>query len=79
MPRYYFHVREGDERYRDGAGVDLPDDEAAWFHAVRHAREMMFEAQAEPAAAPRRVLEIEDEEGWLLDALPLLDMLRAAA
>ena len=37
MPRYYFHVRDGDSLRKDREGVELPDVEAARARALEMA------------------------------------------
>ena len=69
MPRFYFHFRQGDCRTSDSEGMILPDSEAAWFQAVRSARELFGEALLEGEAGPGVRVEIEDEEGT-----PILDL-----
>jgi hypothetical protein len=41
MPRYYFHLQRQGARLEDEDGIALPDAEAAWFQAVRSARELI--------------------------------------
>src|SRR5215510_5139792 len=41
MSLYFFHLRDGDRRYIDHIGVELPDNEAAVQHAQRVAAELV--------------------------------------
>ena len=41
MPRFYFHIREGDKRIEDPEGLVLPNADAAKQEAVKAAREML--------------------------------------
>jgi hypothetical protein len=44
MPRYYFHIREGDEMVRDEEGLDCEDARTARHEAIESAREIMSES-----------------------------------
>ena len=52
MPRYYFHVARDGGRLQDEEGLALPDAEAAWYQAVRSARELEIII----APAPRKIV-----------------------
>ncbi|MBU6461254.1 MAG: tRNA 5-methylaminomethyl-2-thiouridine synthase [Bradyrhizobium sp.] len=39
MTRYFFHI-DGQNPYCDDLGEDLPDDQAAWWAAMRLARDV---------------------------------------
>jgi hypothetical protein len=41
MPRYHFDLALGQARIRDAEGVDLPDEEAARWHALNEIRELL--------------------------------------
>lgn len=78
MPRFYFHLdREGGRLY-DEEGLALPDAEAAWYQAVRSARELI---RAEPALGvrwDRQAIEIVDEGGARIDQVALADIVHYA-
>jgi hypothetical protein len=41
MPRYAFDINRNDKQFhRDGIGIELPDDHAAWIEAMRCLREV---------------------------------------
>ncbi|MEA3062604.1 MAG: hypothetical protein QOJ94_2385, partial [Sphingomonadales bacterium] len=40
MPRFYFHLHGRQDHLTDEQGLVLPDAEAAWYQAVRSAREI---------------------------------------
>jgi hypothetical protein len=69
MPRYYFHVRDGDDLRKDPEGIELPDLEAARAKAVSL-------ACASWSAAPPdrehndRTFEISDETGQRVLTVP---------
>ena len=79
MPRFYFHFQHGDCRTSDAEGMILPDAEAAWFQAVRSARELFGEALLEGEARPGVRVEIEDDEGIPILDLPLDQMAHVPA
>lgn len=74
MPRFYFHLAREDGRLQDEEGLKLPDAEAAWYQAVRSARELV---RAEPALGgrwDRQAIEIFDEGGAPVDRVALADI-----
>jgi hypothetical protein len=78
MPRYYFHLaREGD-RLQDEEGLALPDPEAAWYQAVRSARELVRGELALGTRWERQAIEIFDEGGAPVDQVALADIVHYA-
>jgi hypothetical protein len=78
MPHYYFHLaREGD-RLQDEEGLKLPDAEAAWYQAVRSARELVRGELALGTRWDRQAIEICDERGTRLDQVALADIVHYA-
>ncbi|HEU0134560.1 MAG TPA: hypothetical protein VFR28_07030 [Allosphingosinicella sp.] len=78
MPRYYFHLAREGGRLEDEEGLALPDAEAAWYQAVRSARELI---RAEPALGvrwDRQSIEIVDEGGAPIDQVALADIVHYA-
>ncbi len=78
MPRFYFHFEDGHFRRRDAEGMILPDAEAAWYHAVRSARELFGEDLLRGDVQPGLRVEIEDEEGRPVLALTADEVARIA-
>ena len=72
MPRYFFTLRAGDQSLEDGEGMTLPDAEAAWYQAVRQARELLS-GDRSPALA-RGFVAICDEQGCELSKLKLSEV-----
>jgi hypothetical protein len=70
MPRYYFHYQNGDQTTPDAEGVVLPDAEAAWYQAVRSVRELINEDLKNGALRPGQCVEISDERGECVNAVP---------
>lgn len=79
MPRYYFHVRDGVSRLQDEEGMVLPDAEAAWYQALRSARELIRHDPFHNGFKPGRAMEIADENGWKVAALPFEEVLPVVA
>jgi Ser/Thr protein kinase RdoA (MazF antagonist) len=69
MPRYFFHVCNGDGFTQDEEGAILPDAAAARRNAIAAARGIMAEEMRAGQLNPASFIEIEDEEGKLLFTL----------
>jgi hypothetical protein len=78
MPRYYFHLHSPKDRLKDEEGVILPDIEAAWYQAVRSARELIRNEERIGCAFDEQLIEIADDRGCPLDRVPLSDVARYA-
>jgi hypothetical protein len=78
MPRYYFHVHGPRDRLRDEVGVVLPDVEAAWYQAVRSARDLIRADVQIGCPFDEQAIEIADEKGRPLEQVPLKDVARYA-
>ncbi len=78
MPRFYFHFEDGNCRRRDADGMILPDAEAAWYQAVRSARDLFGEDLLRGDVHPGLRVEIEDEEGRPVLDLPIEEVARSA-
>jgi hypothetical protein len=74
MPRYYFHLHGQRDRLVDETGVVLPDPEAAWYQAVRSAREVLRADLHLGLAFEDQRIEIFDEGGTPVDHIPLADI-----
>jgi len=61
MPRYYRHIRQGDQLIQDPEGIELPDLDAARADALQGIRDIIAEGI-------RR-----GREDWLYDAIVLAD------
>ncbi len=78
MPRFYFHFGDENCRRRDAEGMILPDAEAAWYQAVRSARDLFAEDLLRGQLQPGLRVEIEDEEGRPVLDLPIDEVARIA-
>jgi hypothetical protein len=77
VPRYFFHIEHGPERWTDGEGVNLPDTEAAWYQAYRSAGAYCCRPDAKADCGPP-LLQVEDETGATVLALPFSELLAVA-
>jgi hypothetical protein len=78
MPRFYFHLHDGGGCLKDEEGLSLPDAEAAWYQAVRSARDLIRANLHLGCSWEGQSVAIEDEDGLPVDRLPLLDSARYA-
>jgi hypothetical protein len=78
MPRYFFHLNGPGADLRDEEGMVLPDAEAAWFQAVRSARDMIRAELHLGTSWDGQTIEIADDKGAPLDKVPLAEIARYA-
>lgn len=78
MPHYFFHFESHGRRVRDEVGLRLPDAEAAWYQAVRSARDLIRAEQTIGCTFDHQTVEIEDERGVPIDRIPLEEIARFA-
>lgn len=78
MPLYYFHLARDGGRLQDEQGLALPDVEAAWYQAVRSARELIRAEHSLGGQWDRQAIEICDEGGIRLDQVALADIVHYA-
>ena len=78
MPRYYFHLDRDGGRLRDEEGLKLPDAEAAWYQAVRSARELVRAERTLGGRWDHQAIEIVDERGAPVDKVALADIVHYA-
>jgi hypothetical protein len=71
MPRYYFHIREGDTLTRDTEGEELPGVEAARDKAIAMGLALVNERQGRT----RPAVEIADETSHVVDEVSPQDIL----
>jgi hypothetical protein len=69
VPRFFFHYRTPSLQTTDGEGIVLPDAEAAWYQAVRSARDIITAELVTGCVAPGSCVEIADECGLPIDAI----------
>ena len=78
MPRYFFHFESQGVRVKDEVGLPLPDAEAAWYQAVRSARDLIRAEDSMGCSWEAQVVQIEDETGLPVDRVPLQEIARFA-
>jgi hypothetical protein len=78
MPRYYFHLHGDREKLKDEEGLVLPDAEAAWYQAVRSAREIIRADVHLGCPFDEQAIEIVDDEGRPLNQVRLREVARYA-
>lgn len=61
MPRYYRHIRQGDQLIEDPEGIDLADLDAARAEAIEGIRDLVAEAIR------------QGKEDWLMDGIVIMD------
>jgi hypothetical protein len=78
MPRFFFHFHGHGAPVRDEDGLALPDAEAAWYQAIRSARELMKVEQHCDCGWANQAVEIEDEGGFPVAVIPLQEIVNYA-
>ncbi len=78
MPRFFFHFETHGVRLADEVGLALPDQEAAWYQAVRNARDLIQAEAAIGGGWDEQWVQIEDEAGLPVDRIPLGEIARYA-
>jgi hypothetical protein len=76
MPRFYFHLQDRDSRVCDEIGLALPDAEAAWYQAVRSARDLIGAGLHLGCSWAGQSVEIEDEQGAPVWRVPLEEVVQ---
>ena len=74
MPRFFFHVREGDRLIPDLDGADLPDLDTARTAAVVALRQAAGTAHGAAEAASGRCFQIVDRAERVLATVALWDV-----
>ena len=78
MPRFYFHIRDGDQLIEDPDGSELPDLEAARAEALEGARTILAEKVRTGALVDGQRFEIVDESGTVRTTLPFREAIKLA-
>ncbi len=71
MPRYFFHIRDGENTIPDEEGLELADNEAAEVEARRSAMEMLADAQREATDIAQQVIEVTRPDGVVIARVEL--------
>ena len=72
MPRYFFHVRVGDQLLPDPVGEEMRDPDHAWEMARSMIRDLLV-AEGKPANLLSAVLEVTDTDGELVLEFPFAE------
>jgi hypothetical protein len=78
VPRFYFHLRDGDDLIEDQEGILLPDMDAVREEAFASAREILAERLKAGELLDGQRFEIVDDCGVLQATIPLRDVLKLA-
>lgn len=74
MPRYFFHVQEGDVLFEDKSGLEVPDVDAAKQWAAQDAR-ALFRQGAVDGPLSEHWMVIATEDGETLATIPFAELL----
>ena len=77
MPRFYFHLRDG-ESIDDPDGMFLPDAGMARLEAIRSARDIMAEDVRRGTLDLSVRIEVTDENGEPILAVPFREVVKIA-
>jgi malonyl CoA-acyl carrier protein transacylase len=75
MPRYFFHLRQGDQMLQDIDGQELRDADEAWSAARAAAASLMKSRFERPVNWAETVFEVQDEAGETILEFPCLEAL----
>lgn len=73
MPRFFFHIRDG-EPVDDPDGMFLPDARTARLEAIRSARDIMAEDIRRGRLSLSSSIEVTDENGEPILAVPFREV-----
>lgn len=76
MPRFYFHIKDGEKLIQDREGVEMPGVSAAFDEANKAAREILAERVRRGDVVDGHEFEVHDEGGAKLFNLPFKAVLR---
>ncbi|WP_245409256.1 hypothetical protein [Shinella sp. WSJ-2] len=76
MPRFYFHIRDGDVHEIDPDGLEFASLEDAVVDARKAAREMLAEKLIANEHIDGQRFEIADETGNVVETVPFKSVLR---
>jgi len=75
MPRFFFHVRDGDTGYLDNEGTELSDLTEAIREAQKDIR-YIYNEMLLPGPLSSQVIEVVDEAGETVATVAFADVLR---
>ena len=74
MPRYYFHITNGQESLDNSKGMDLPGNAAAREEAVVLASELRHGKVKPGRSWQGWFVSVVDQHGHKVDSVPIADM-----
>jgi Ser/Thr protein kinase RdoA (MazF antagonist) len=70
MPRYYFHIRQGNVLVEDSSGVEVSGAEGLEDEAIEAARDLLADGDLQGLDRRDWVYEVADESGATVLTLP---------
>ena len=77
MPRYFFHVDDGQDVTHDDEGIDLPDLDAVREEATESAREIMSQSVLAGGPPNGKKFVVTDEAGIVVLEVAFKDAIRS--
>ncbi|MFZ0850023.1 MAG: hypothetical protein WAO08_12560 [Hyphomicrobiaceae bacterium] len=77
MPRYFFHVDDGQDVMHDDEGIDLPDLDAVREEATESAREIMSQSVLAGGPPNGKKFVVTDEAGIVVLEVAFKDAIRS--
>jgi hypothetical protein len=76
MPRFFFHIRNGNDYVADEEGTEVANLAAAEEEASEAAREILAERLLNGEVLDGQTFEIVDEDGRILKTVPFRSVIR---
>jgi hypothetical protein len=73
VPRYYFHIRQGEVRAEDREGVEVPNAGSISEEAIEAARDLLAEGDLQGLDRREWAFEVADETGMIVLTLAFQD------
>jgi hypothetical protein len=76
MPKYYFHIRDGQDLAPDPEGAEFESLEAARMEAINSARELLSQRILRGDVVDGQAFELTSEDGEVADIVRFKDVMR---
>ena len=76
MPKYYFHIRDGQDLAPDPEGAEFESLEAARVEAINSARELVAQRILRGDVVDGQAFELTSEDGKVADIVRFKDVMR---
>jgi hypothetical protein len=76
MPKYYFHIRDGQDLAPDPEGAEFESLEAARMEAIHSARELVAQRILRGDVVDGQAFELTSEDGEVADIVRFKDVMR---